>query len=57
MEEIEDDKREQVKLNAIATWGAKADDLDDFLKTFDKKVEVKKEEDHQTNMAMLNQKL
>ncbi len=42
---------------AISTRGAKVEDFDKFLKSFDKKIEKNTEVSHKANMAMLNKKL
>lgn len=57
LEQIEDEKREQIQHQAIANRGSKYEDLDEFLKLFDKKKKEKKDSDHKANLAMLNMKL
>jgi len=57
LEQIEDDKREQIQHQAIAHRGSKYEDINEFLKIFDKKKKENKEIDHRGNLDMLNKKL
>ena len=54
---MDDEVREGVQLHAIAVRGAKLEDFEEFIKTFDKKKEVSEEELHKSNLAILNRKL
>lgn len=57
LDEVEDAKREAIQHNAIATKGSTAENIEDFLKLFDKRKVVEKESDHKANLALLNKKL
>jgi len=57
LEQIEDEKREAIQHNAIATRGSKSEKLEEFLKLFDKKKKQDKVSDHESNLAMLSKKL
>lgn len=57
LDQLDDERRESIKSQAIATYGARGEKIDEFLKLFDKKKVKLKEDDHKSNMAMLHQKL
>jgi len=57
VEQLQDEERQQIQNMAISTRGAKVEDFDKFLKSFDKKIEKNTEVSHKANMAMLNKKL
>lgn len=57
LDQVDDERREAIQSQAIAVRGSKTEKLEDFLKLFDKKKIKLKEDDHQSNLAMLHQKL
>lgn len=57
LEQIDDERREGIKNQAIATYGAKSEKIDEFLKIFDKEKQKKAEVNHANNIAMLHKKL
>ena len=57
IEQIEDERREDIQFQAIAVRGAKYEDFKEFLEMFDKKKEISEQDLHKSNLAMLNKKL
>ena len=57
LEQVIDEKRENIQNIAIATRGAKLEDFPKFLKQFDKKTEKDAQDNHNSNLALLSKKL
>ena len=57
MDQLAEQEIEHIKHTALAVKGSHAEDLTEFYAIFNAEQEDKAEEDHQSNMALLNKKL
>ena len=50
-------EREEIQRIGMGTRGATAESFKEFIKAFDKQVEIDSDEHHKANMAMMNAKI